>query len=653
MDYRDYRKKYGSTHAETRKSTVNASGMTAARAENNVRKKRPVQTMSTTKTGMSYINSKKKYKYGRKKEGGQFILIAIVMLTVIMLTIIGVLIGTGLANRLPNYIPSKVSVEAGSRKSIDANDFIMDKSHTAEFHSSTSYSLNHVGKYQIKLVVDGEKTYKTQLVVTDSVSPTATAVTPSVRVGGSIKAENCVTNIKDATNVTCAFLSKPDISAVGTVDVVVRLTDEGGNTVEIPSTINVVENAAVVNSVAIIECGESIPDVSVYVGIDGSGEYVTDSTVNTSVPGYKKLTIRIGSDDFEVTLICKDTIAPTATVTPQVLWNDGNFPDPATFCSDIVDKTAVTVTYDVTPKKTGTYPVDVKIRLTDAAGNYTVYDSYVTAGSDTVAPVITLKQKTLSMKYGETSIAWQGAVSATDDSGYDPVITIDTSAVNFNLPGSYTITFRATDPAGNIATATATLNIQSDTVTQEMLDAVLKDFCSSLFTDGMTILQKMETLWSYLRSNRSDRVHYASADPEIYDPVRETYLALTTRKNGDCYCFASIAYEVFRYLGYDSIIVEKDPKYAATTGRHYWTMINLGTATNPSWYHFDGTPITYPYNQSRNFALTDEQMAAFTKWRNADTRMEPAYYYAFDTTKYPASSKTIILAANIPSQYFD
>ena len=66
------------------------------------------------------------------------------------------------------------------------------------------------------------------------------------------KAEELVTDITDATDVTCFFEKKPDFSKEGTVSVTVVLTDEGGNKTEVKANVQVIvdKEAPVIDGVA-------------------------------------------------------------------------------------------------------------------------------------------------------------------------------------------------------------------------------------------------------------------------------------------------------------------------------------------------------------------------------------------------------------------
>ncbi|MFY9311297.1 MAG: DUF5011 domain-containing protein [Bacteroidia bacterium] len=79
---------------------------------------------------------------------------------------------------------------------------------------------------------------------------------------------------------------------------------------------------------------------------------------------------------------------------------------------------------------------------------------------DTTAPVVTLTgdaSKTVSLQGTYTE---EGA-TATDDEDGEVTPTVS-GTVNVNLAGTYTITYTATDAAGNVGTATRTVIVKND-----------------------------------------------------------------------------------------------------------------------------------------------------------------------------------------------
>lgn len=140
-----------------------------------------------------------------------------------------------------NPVEKKVTMEAGVSK-LKTEDFLRKKKVEAEFVTDVSkLDLNHVAEYEIVLKAKG-KERKSRLILQDTTAPKAEADPITVDVDGKLEAEELVKDIKDNTDVKCSFKENPDLSKTGTVSAVVVLTDEGGNTAEVKTEIEVIKD---------------------------------------------------------------------------------------------------------------------------------------------------------------------------------------------------------------------------------------------------------------------------------------------------------------------------------------------------------------------------------------------------------------------------
>ncbi len=655
MDYRDYRKKYGS--ASQPQKSGNNSGF-ADRKPADAARQHPAVFANESATGSvtrHFTTGKKNNRRGtqsRNSASAKIVLTAIVALTFFLILMTVLLIVTSDTVWLPDYIAPKAILEAGTVSKLNASDFLVGGDHVAEFSDDTEYSLNHVGTYRIKLVIDGEKTYTTKLQVLDTVVPSASAANVTVRIGSVPKPELCVADIVDATNVTVSYRKKPDLSELGTYRVELLLKDEGGNEAVVESTIIVVEDAAILNDFITIEAGSKIPDVSVFVGVDGDGEYYSDiaSQIDTSVPGLYSPEIIVRGTRYLVTIEVRDTVAPTAVVTPKVIYNDGDFPDPSKFVSKISDATQVEVSWAVTPVKTGKYPIDVKIKLTDRGGNTTVYDTYVTSSTDHTPPTITVLNDTIEFAVGE-AYSWRNNIQVSDNSGETPDVSLDISKADILNPGIYYVSYVAVDPAGNETRKNATMIVHDNIFTDEQLSEACAEICSRILADNMSLIQKINAIYTYLHNNTTGVVHYA--DNSAHDDwKREAWLTFTSRNTGDCFAFASCAKALLQHIGLETVMVER-AEYARQHGTHFWLMVNIGTDDTPLWYHFDATPMAWKFRAGDTYLLTTAQLRAYNQWRN-DTANDPTEnYYVYDEDMYPKSASTVIVnLPGIPVSYY-
>ena len=160
-----------------------------------------------------------------------------------------------LVNRLffSDPVLKELTVEAGA-DDLTAEKFLRKDNVEIEFVTDMSeIDLGHVGEYEITLQAKGKERTST-LIVQDTVSPVAVAVSEPVTVATDSKADAAlvIESVDDATDVEYTFKEKPDLSSEGNVPVTVVVTDEGGNTTEVEGAFNVIVDteAPVINGVA-------------------------------------------------------------------------------------------------------------------------------------------------------------------------------------------------------------------------------------------------------------------------------------------------------------------------------------------------------------------------------------------------------------------
>lgn len=588
----------------------------------------------------SKYNNESVQRHKKPRNGnGKPILAAIVLLAIILAVVVVFLIA-GSASR-PEFVARSVTVEAG-RSAIKASDFLMDKSHTAEFAEGTEYDLSRVGEYKIEIIVDGS-VCSTKLIVVDTVAPTAFVADFSVRKGSELRAEDCVSDIIDATEVEIKFKKKPDTDNIGKHDVTVILEDGGGNKTEYSFVLDVVSESGLLYKHYVSELGEPLPSADAFTGKSGVGEYVTAvSNINTSNAGMYMIQISMEGTVYDVVLEIADRTAPTATVTPQTAYN--SIPSPENFISNIVDKSQVSVSYETEPQANVSGKVDVVLVITDAYGNSTRYESYFNVINDTVAPEITKCPESLEVDTGST-VLWRASVEATDDSG-EVELSLDTSAANLNVPGVYTVEIVARDAAGNETRRSVKLTVNDGSITDQMLHDVIAGLEKNLLINSnMTNEEKVYAVFRFVY----DSMKYSNTSAHI-DWKSEAYHALSGAFTGDCFTYCAASYAILGYLGFDVYIVERaESAKIEGTGTHFWVLVNIGTEANPQWYHFDATPQRAPYNLA-TYLMTDAQLEAYTRWRNATYMLEN--YYTYDKSKFPAVSTWQRVSLEIPAQYF-
>lgn len=574
-------------------------------------------------------------------------LLAVVLLTAGVIAVVR-------AVSLPSYVEPRFTAELGA--ACDPNDCLNESGHTAYFPEGCDTSKR--GSFKVPILVDGIK-YNISMKVVDTVPPHAETVTVYIAADTKVTPEQFVTNVTDADEVKITFKKRPNTSASGRQEVTVILRDGSGNETILTSELVVIKGKAVFSIT--IELGDDLPKPYEFTNDTSTVYHTNMADMDFSHAGKYALEIAVAGEIVPVELVIEDTKAPKATVKTLSFYAGTPQPSPTDFIVDYInelDAENITVQYEEKPDMSTPGRNRVRLRLIDASGNISTVDTYVEIIADNEPPVLNVLTKEFEITQGEVAILWRSGVEVSDNSGsYE--ISLDTSAVDKKTPGRYIAYYVATDRAGNVTKAAVRVIVHSATVTEEMLNEVLSGIVSAQgITDSTSTIDKIKRVYSYVNRN----VAYTN-DDDHGDWRVSAYNALKLTKTGDCFAFCSSAYALLRYLGFDVLIVERSPENQALAGgTHFWVMVNIGTEQNPQWYHFDATPqkITYricdpavPGTQN-SYLMTDAQIQAYTRWRNAaEDPKEHVYYYGCDFSQLPVSASTPLIPTNIPEKYYE
>jgi len=204
--------------------------------------------------------------------------------------------------------------------------------------------------------------------------------------------------------------------------------------------------------------------------------------------------------------VIRSTDDAALDITPPVITLLGDNPleiiqgavysDPGFTAVDDVDgdiTASVVVTGSVDNSTIGSYTLTYNVSdISDNAAIAQTRTVDVVAAPDTTDPVITLLgDNPFALDQGVTFVD-PGATALDDVDGDLTLSIVVTGAVDENTVGSYTLTYTATDAAGNIGSATRTVNVTAVTSTEtitsqqfELSDTVPGEFMASVvFTQG-------------------------------------------------------------------------------------------------------------------------------------------------------------------------
>ena len=351
----------------------------------------------------------------------------------------------------PGNIHEELTVEAG-RTSITANDFRKeDKGVDAQFVSDmTVVDLKTPGSYPVSVEYKG-KTHNCTLTVEDTIPPEAEIRNVSIYSGHELKAEDFVVSVNDATAVTVALKSTPDLNVEAQNLVTVVVTDAAGNASEYEAVLSVfVDNGA--------------PQLS----------------------GIQPLFTYIGTE-------------------PDYLAGVSAMDDRDMALEILVDKSQVDL------NAIGAY--DIVYSVTDAAGHTTTAPSTVTVTDDCVAPTIQGVHD-ISLYLGSAA-SYRSGVIVTDDKDPSPKLEVDSSQVDLSNPGTYPLVYTARDMTGNETRVEVTVTVAKKPETYvdpETVNAKADELLKKIVTEDMAPEAKVKAIYSYVRSHYTYSGHSDKTD---------------------------------------------------------------------------------------------------------------------------------------------
>lgn len=205
---------------------------------------------------------------------------------------------------------TNITVEAGSNAPAIDN-FIIEAADASFVTNMETLDYSKVGDYEVSLKVDG-LIYKSVLHIVDTIPPEAEVHDVEGFAFVPVSADDFTVSTNDVTEVTAAFAKEPDLSYIGTQDLEIVYTDDGGNEVIKPVKLTLIEDteAPVIEGAA---------DLRIFIG--DSVSYRKNITVSDNCPDGLVMTVDTSSVNineegiYPVTYTAKDLAGNTASVT--------------------------------------------------------------------------------------------------------------------------------------------------------------------------------------------------------------------------------------------------------------------------------------------------------------------------------------------------
>ena len=418
--------------------------------------------------------------------------------------------------------------------------------------------------------------------------------------------EDFVTGL-DGTGITVSFEERPD-NTVGKQLVTLNFSD-GKKTCSRQTTLQVFH---LEQKVTVVMGQEQLPGIRDFVPDESLAASFVGSAPD-QIPldqcGEKILVIACSGREYEVIYSVEERIAPQGTPVHGTT-EAGKLPDPATLVTDIVDHSAVTVTYQQVPELTVVGSVNVTLVLTDAYGNTATVESVINVIPAANAPHFE-GLKDLYIRLGNT-IAYKADVTALDDKDGQLSFTVDASSVDNMTEGTYTVYYSATDSDGN--TTIMPRKIVVETVDRAAVEAYARAVLDSIITEGMTLDQKIHAVYYYSRH----KVWYVGTSDKtsIYHAAYEGF----STKKGDCYTYYAMNVVMFDMLGLEHLSVKR----VGGSSNHYW---NLVLHEDGKYYHVDSTPTAVSVTGVNHGKMTESDIQKYTQDPTVAGRRPNFYVY--------------------------
>ena len=359
-----------------------------------------------------------------------------------------------------------------------------------------------------------------------------------------------------------------------------------------------------------IEAGDKIRIEDFFNKCPDDAVFVTDiSSIDTSIPAVYKLKV-FYSEAFEKDVILKieDHTAPKGIALPKNQYARVTWPQASDCVGYLYDLNGIArIEYrDGTPdyELTGDYMVPVIV--TDWYDNSTEITVPFHVTDDHNAPLFYGIHDINIDNSEDIVIDYFDGVTWKDDYDEEPKVVVDDSNVKIGEEGSYVITYKAVDDAGNIRKQQAFVNISIPTV----IDSLTGAGGAWDSTHYNEIYKKAQEIVDGLigsdDTQTAQNIFYWVHSNVYYEPVYgyQTFEGAVeqalNKHSADCYGYYACCKMLLDCAGIPNMMVVRYPVYY---NGHYWNLVKL----DGQWYHCDST--MFMNHPSLYFKRTDAQIS--------------------------------------------
>lgn len=482
-----------------------------------------------------------------------------------------------------------VSIELGSELP-QIGEFLTEYANPAKVQLLTEdVDLTLVGEQSLTFV-HGKKEETVTLTITDTTAPTAVFQDVTATIDQVLTVDDFVVEAHDLAEITIEFaqpLTRPE--SYGDTKVEIVVTDANGNVTRGTCVVNYVWMVEAVT----LELGQPLEKAALLLDPEADAELIDQAVldeINASPAGVYTVTSEDGGISCSCTVTIQDTTAPALEL-KSVTVRKGSSVGKDAFIVSATDISGAVTTRLMTELDFNTISTqEVVIEAEDINGNIISATTTLKVVGDTTPPTFS-GMSTLTVSKHSTPNYTSG-VTAYDDWDGSVKFTYDASKVNTSVAGTYYVTYRATDKAGNGATYRRKVVVNHDAADTA---ALVSSIASGLSSNA-------ESIRDYVRNNIAYSSSWGGSDPVWYG---------FKNRSGNCYVHALCLQALLREKGYSTQLIW------VTDKTHYWNIVYL----NGKWWHIDATPSAI---HSRYSLMTDAQRYETLSGRNWDRSAWPS-----------------------------
>ena len=270
--------------------------------------------------------------------------------------------------------------------------------------------------------------------------------------------------------------------------------------------------------------------------------------------------------------------------------------------------------------------------------------------NDHTAPVIVGPKDNIVVVYIGQTVSYKSFVTVRDDSAY--TLNVNNSDVKLDTEGSYIVSYRAVDEAGNKSEIyTLTLIVRQTTVTEADVQKLYADIAAKANALGITKTLSKEEQVRKIYNFVNGHIHWGSDQSNIAETHGTSFTRLTWESDwqeeailalkngeGDCYSYYALSKAFFEYFGIENLGIQRSSR-SNEPGTHFWNIVNIGTESDPQWYYYDATELagTFKDGTDNGCLMTEAKLQSYV------TSKGGREFYLFDKWDgFPTISTKVI-----------